>query len=106
MSVELARKNPPARRGLSRRNTMAFPRALRDAIPRLHGGRVLELESINGAVSDMMLFGPLVQLKLVVQETGKLDGKYVVRMDLLPEAARELAATLTRLADQLVDGRH
>jgi hypothetical protein len=101
MSVELTRKNPPARRRLARRNTMAFPRALRDAIPALHTGRILELESIDGQASYTILMGPMVQLKLVVQETGKLSGKYVVRMDLQPEAARELASTLTRLADQL-----
>jgi hypothetical protein len=34
-------------RGLARRNTMAFPRELRNAIPDLHTGRVLELDSIN-----------------------------------------------------------
>jgi hypothetical protein len=101
MSVQITRKNVPARRGLARRNTMAFPRGLRDAIPPLHAGRVLELDSINGKASDTMLFGPMVQLKLVVQETGKLDGKYVVRMDLQPDAARQLAATLTRLANEL-----
>ncbi len=79
---------------------MAFPRELRGAIPDLHAGRVLELDSINGQGSKMPLFGPLVQLKLVVKETGKLTGQFVVRMDLQPDAARELAATLTRLADE------
>jgi hypothetical protein len=41
-----------------------------------------------------------VELKLVVKETGKLKGKFVVRMGLQVEAARQLAATLTQLADQ------
>lgn len=78
---------------------MAFPRELRGAIPDLHAGRVLELDSINGQGSNTPLFGPLVQLKLVVKETGKLTGQFVVRMDLQPDAARELAATLASLAD-------
>jgi len=38
-------------------------------------------------------------LKLVVRETGKLKGRFVIGMDLQPDAARELAATLNKLAD-------
>jgi hypothetical protein len=87
------------RRTLARRNSIAFPRELRDAIPPLHNGRVLELESINGDPSNTVLFGPLVELKLIVKETGKLPRSFVVLMALQPEAARELAATLTVLAD-------
>jgi hypothetical protein len=81
---------------------MAFPRELRDAIPPLHDGRVLELASINGQASNTTLFGPLVELKLVVQETGKRSDSFVVLMRLQPEAARTLAATLTELADLAV----
>lgn len=98
MGSELTRKHLPTRR-LQRRNTMAFPRELRGAIPDLHSGRVLELDSINGQSSNTALFGPLVQLKLVVKETGKLSAQFVIRMDLQVDAARELAATLTKLAD-------
>jgi hypothetical protein len=98
MSKELTRKNVPMRR-LERRNTMAFPRELREAIPELHTGRALELDSINGQSSNTVLFGPRVELKLVVKETGKLSGQFVIRMDLQVDAARELAATLTKLAD-------
>jgi hypothetical protein len=98
--IQLAGKNLPAPRGLRRRNTMAFPRELRSAIPDLHAGRVLELDSINGRASNTRLFGPLVELKLVVKETGKLTGEYVVRMGLQIDAARKLAATLTNLADR------
>jgi hypothetical protein len=78
---------------------MTFPRELRGAIPDLHAGRVLELDSINGQSSNTALFGPLVELKLVVKETGKLSARFVIRMDLQVDAARELAATLTKLAD-------
>src|ERR1700730_8760903 len=101
MSSDLQRKAVPARRRLARRNTMAFPRELRAAIPDLHGGRVLELDSINGHTSNIPLYGPLVKLKLVVKETGKLSGEFVVRMGLQIDAARKLAATLTQLADQI-----
>jgi hypothetical protein len=78
---------------------MAFPRELRGAIPDLHGGRVLELDSINGHASNTAFFGPLVELQLVVKETGKLSGRFAVRMVLQIDAARELAATLNKLAD-------
>ena len=100
MSSQLTRKKPLAPRPLYRRNTMAFPRELRAAIPDLHGGRVLELDSINGHASNTSLFGPLVQLKLLVKETGKLSGQFVVGMGLQVEAARQLAATLTELAEK------
>ena len=79
---------------------MAFPRALRQAIPDLHAGRVLELDSINGRAPDFSLFVPPVELRLVVKETGKLKGEFVVVMGLQIDAARKLAATLTELADQ------
>jgi len=82
-----------------RRNAMIFPRELRDAIPELHGARDLELDSIDGRSSNLVLFGPLVQLKLVVKETGKLKGRFVIGLDIQPDAARELAATLTKLAE-------
>jgi hypothetical protein len=101
MSTQLTRKSVPARRGLLRRNTMAFPRELRQAIPDLHAGRILELASINGRAPNFFsLFGPPVELKLVVKETGKLKGEFVVVMGLQIDAARKLAATLTELADQ------
>lgn len=97
MSAKLNPKNLPIR--LQRRNMMAFPRELRAAIPDLHGGRILELDSINGRSSNNVWFGPLVEMKLVVKETGKLSGRFTIRMDLQPDAARELANTLTKLAD-------
>ncbi|HUI77328.1 MAG TPA: hypothetical protein VLY24_05415 [Bryobacteraceae bacterium] len=100
MGTELQHQNPAPARRLARRNTMSFPRALREAIPDLHAGRVLELDSINGRASNTRLFGSQVSLKLVVKETGKLAGEFVVRMDLQVDAARQLAATLTQLAQE------
>lgn len=58
---------------------MAFPRELRGAIPDLHGGRVLELDSIKGHASNTAFFGPLVELKLVVKETSKLSGRHSIQ---------------------------
>jgi hypothetical protein len=98
MSNELARQDDPVWR-FPRRNTMAFPRELREAIPDPHAGRALELDSISGQSSNTSLFGPIVKLKLVVKETGKLTGQFVVLMDLQPDAARELADKLTKQAD-------
>jgi len=87
-------------RSLRTRNTMAFPRELRRAIPELHAGRILELDSIAGEASNGPLPGRVVRLKLTVKETGRLDGEFVVAMDLQVDAARQLAATLTDLADK------
>jgi hypothetical protein len=78
---------------------MGFPRELRDAIPDLHAGRALELDSITGQARNLVPLGPLVQLKLLVKETGKLSGQFVIGMDLQPDAARKLAEELIRLAE-------
>ncbi len=104
MSTELTRTGPPSRRRpLKNRNTILFPRELRDAIPDLptYTGRLLELESIDGRIIDNPLFGRSVTVKMVVSESGKLKGKFEVRLGLQPEAARALAETLVQLADQL-----
>jgi hypothetical protein len=98
MSSKLTPKNVLTRR-LPRTNMMAFPRELRGAIPDLHGGRVLELDSINGRSSNTVLLGPVVELKLLVKETGKLSGRFAIRMTLQIDAARELAVTVNKLAD-------
>jgi hypothetical protein len=100
MSTKLTRKNAPIPRGLYRRNWIAFPRELRAAIPDLHGGRVLEIDAVTAQSANAALFGPLVELKLVVSETGKLSGKFVLVMGLQADAARQLSATLAQLADQ------
>jgi hypothetical protein len=98
MGSELERKTQTIPR-LPRGNTMSFPRELRETISDLHTGRVLDLDSISGDASNTAMLGALVELKLVVRETGKLSGQFVIRMDLQPEAARGLAATLTKLPD-------
>ena len=102
--VALRRNLPARRRWVFEKNTMGFPRALREAIPD-HAtsiGRVLNLkiDSMNGHATNTTLFGPGVHLKVVVKETGRLKGQFVIRMDLEPTAARTLAETLLTLADQ------
>lgn len=109
MSTEITRTGSPARRRpLKNRNTILFPRELRDAIPDLptYAGRVLELESIDGTMSNTPFFGPLVHVKMTVIETGKLKGRFVVRLGLHAEAARAMAETLMQLADQLDSQQH
>jgi hypothetical protein len=100
MSTDLTRKSQSIRRGFARRNSMAFPSKLRDAIPAVHDGRILELDSINAHVSNIPFFGPLVELKLIVKETGKLSDSFVVVMRLEPDAARKLSTTLADLAEK------
>ena len=103
MAKEVSRKTVPARRRyLFGGNTMGFPRELREAIPDLptYVGRFLEIDSINGEASNTRLLGPRVHLKVVVKETGKLKGEFVIRIELEPDAARALAETLTQLADK------
>src|ERR1035437_10888929 len=107
MSKQLSRTTV-ARRGtlrvrLTPYNPVVFPRALREAIPDLPTcvGRVLKLDASDGHPSNTNLYGGRIHLNLTVCETGKLTGEFVVRVDLLPEAARTLAATLTRLADEV-----
>ena len=103
MGKEVTRKSVPARRRFFELgNTMGFPRELREAIPDLPTcvGRVLKVDAINGDASNTHWLGPRVNLKLVVKETGKLKGEFVIRLDLEPQAARTLAETLTQLAER------
>jgi hypothetical protein len=101
MSKQLSRTTVARRYRLAPYNTIAFPRALRDAIPDLHGGRVLKLDSVTAGVSRAEFFGDHIQLNLTARETGPLRGEFVVRVDLLPDAARTLAETLTRLVAEV-----
>jgi hypothetical protein len=98
--VTVRKSLPARRRWVFEKNTMGFPRALREAIPDLPTsiGRVLKIDSMNGHATNTTLFGPGVHLKVVVKETGRLKGEFVIRMDLEPIAARRLAETLLTLA--------
>jgi hypothetical protein len=103
MSKDLARQSVSARRRYRfSSNRMTFPRELRDAIPDLptYVGRVLEISAMDGDSTNHVLFGPQVHLRFVVKETGKLAGEFPIRIDLQADAARTLAATIARLADE------
>ena len=80
-------------------NLVTFPRALRDAIPTepTMVGRVLNLSEVDAEPSHAYR-GPRVQLRLTVEESGKLTGKFPLLMDLDVNAARQLAATLVEIA--------
>jgi len=103
MSKELTHGTPGPLR-MAPYNTITFPRALRDAIPDAHGGRVLKLDEVTGGISRAEFFEDHIQLNFTARESGKLSGEYVVRVDLLVDAARELGETLLRLASELEGG--
>jgi len=109
MGKKLARTETPARRrrGMPSPNTMSFPRGLRDAIPDTPAcaGRVLELASTSGAVALTYPGCPPVELRLLTRETGRLTGEFVVVVNLQPQAARALAETLAKLADEADNSR-
>ena len=104
MSKELTPGNVPRPTRMPSYNTITFPRALRDAIPDLHGGRALKLDEVAAIISRAEFFEDHIQLNFTARETGKLSGEYVVRVDLLVDAARGLAETLLRLANELEGG--
>ena len=104
MSKELTRGTVSRRPRITPYNAIAFPRSLRDAIPDLHGGRALKLDEVTALISRAEFFEDHIQLNFTARETGKLSGEYVVRVDLLAEAARELGETLVRLANELETG--
>lgn len=85
-------------------NYIVFPQALRDAIPgpELPGcARSLILDSIGGNCASDNFFGKRVRLKFLAKESGKLKGTFEIGVDLEPEAARALAATLRDLAERV-----
>ncbi len=104
MSKEITRGTVSRSTRMTPYNTITFPRGLRDAIPNLHGGRTLKLDEVTGLISRAEFFEDHIQLNFTARETGKLSGEYVVRVDLLADAARELGETLARLANELEGG--
>ena len=85
-------------------NRIYFPQTLRDAIPgpELPGcARCLILSSIDGASSNDDIFGRLIRLKFLAEESGKLKGVFEIGVELQLDAARALAATLRELVERL-----
>ena len=79
---------------------MIFPQHLRDAIP-VYGGRVLVFDSVTGKTnSSIFPTGPRAQAKLVVHETGKLNGAFDIWLDLDSATMRALGQFFVDLADK------
>jgi hypothetical protein len=97
-------------------NTITFPRELREAIPD-YGPRALVFDAVSGSHYDGAVFSALLGkpsasngaracLKLLVHETGKLDGKFHLHVDLDAETTRALGKFLIDLADQAESHRN
>lgn len=83
-------------------NNVTFPRELRDAIPDHwpSAGRCLKLESAEAQPAHTDRWGRRVQVKLRACETGVLNGVFDVWIDLEVDAARALAETIAKAAEQ------
>ena len=102
-ALATVKKQPSARPRWASENGVLFPQALRDAIPGpdLPGcDRLLILSSIGAGYVDSVLYGRRVELKLRVEESGKLKGAFDLKVHLNLDAARALADTLQQLLDQ------
>ena len=81
-------------------NTILLPKELRDAIP-WHSDRALVFDSITGSPTVHWLTNePRAQAKLLVHETGQLNGKFDLTLNLDPETMRALGQFFIDLADQ------
>lgn len=82
-------------------NQITFPRDLREAIPTepTMAGRVLNLSTIDAEPTHTYR-GPRVQLRLLTEEAGKLNGTFPVLVDLDTRAARQLAEALVDIASR------
>jgi len=92
-------------------NLFVFPKELRDAIPE-YGHRALVFDAVSGSTGNLpaeisgltgaMPFEitPRAQAQFLVHETGKLDGKFVLWVDLDSTTMRALGQFLIELADR------
>jgi hypothetical protein len=99
-SIVIANKQVQPKWNLTSLNSVQFPQALRDAIPGpdLPGcDRLLVLSSIDGSCINSAIYGQRVQLKMRVEESGKLTGAFDLNVHLTIDAARALAEALRKL---------
>lgn len=88
------------RKQLHNYNIIVFPKELRDAIP-WHSDRLLVFDSVTGTPTVHWLTNePRAQANLLVHETGTLDGRFDLVLNLDPETMRALGAFFIQLADQ------
>ncbi len=92
-------------------NTITFPKELKPAIPD-YGPRALVFDSVTGSHYDGTQFAVMMgralpdqqvtrtRLELLVHETGKLDGQFILTADLDAETTRALGKFLVELADR------
>jgi hypothetical protein len=97
-------------------NTITFPKELKDAIPD-YGPRALVFDSVSGSHYDGKVFAammgrtlagssPRASIKLLVHETGKLNGEFNLHVDLDAATTRALGKFLVDLADQAEAGKN
>ena len=92
-------------------NFFVFPKEIRDAIPE-YGPRALVFDEVSGTTSNLPaaiagLRGatpfdviPRAQAQFVVHESGKLNGRFLVSMDLDSATMRALGQFLLGLAQR------
>jgi hypothetical protein len=92
-------------------NLFVFPKELRDAIPE-YGPRALVFDEVSGTTANLpaaiaglrgaMPFelAPRAQAQFVVHESGKLNGRFLVSMDLDSTTMRALGQFLLDLAQR------
>lgn len=92
-------------------NLFFFPKELRRAIPE-HSDRALLFDAVTGSTRNLPVEiaglagaprfdgSPRAQAHFLVHETGKLDGKFVLSMDLDAATMRALGRFLIDLADR------
>jgi len=92
-------------------NMFIFPKELRDTIPH-YGARALVFDCVYGSTNNFPAklsglvgeipfdLGPRAQLQFIVHETGKLDGKFALWMDLDSMTTRALGQFLVDLANR------
>jgi len=86
-------------------NLFVFPKELKQAIPE-YGARALIFDSVSGSTYNLFAqildthTAPRAQAQFVVHESGKLNGGFVLSMDLDSATMRALGEFLVGLADR------
>ena len=92
-------------------NLFVFPKELRDAIPE-YGARALAFDGVSGSTGNLPAqlsglagatqfeIGPRAQAQFLVHESGKLDGRFTLWVDLDSTTMRALGQFLLELADR------
>jgi len=91
-------------------NLFVFPKELKDAIPD-YGSRALVFDAVSGSTNNLPAgisglsgarpfeISPRAQAQFLVHESGKLDGRFALWVDLDSTTMRALGQFLIELAD-------